>query len=125
MISKKEPKFSETFSVEQRTKESEKILAKYPNRIPVIVERSNTCSDEIPIIDKKKFLVPTDLTVGQFIYIVRKRIKIPSTKAIFLFTEKHTLPPTSSTMNTIYDNSKNADNFLYFTYHSETTFGNL
>jgi len=26
----------------------------------------------LPLIDKKKFLVPADLTVGQFVYVIRK-----------------------------------------------------
>jgi len=120
----KDPRFIESFTLEYRKNESSKILSKYPDRIPVIVERSKNCSDQIPIIDKKKFLVPNDLTVGQFIYVVRKRVKVPATKAIFLFTEKGTLPPTGSTMRMVYENYKNVDKFLYFTYHSETTFGN-
>lgn len=119
-----EKNFVDTYTFEQRSTESKKILDKYPERIPVIVERSKACSDEIPHIDKKKFLVPNDLTVGQFMYIVRKRIKVPATKAIFLFTENTVLPPTASTISQVYKMNKNADNFLYFTYHSETTFGN-
>jgi GABA(A) receptor-associated protein len=120
----KEPRFIDKFTLNQRINESNKILSKYPDRIPVIVERSKSCSDQIPLIDKKKFLVPMDLTIGQFIYIVRKRIQIPATKAIFLFTENGVLPPTGHTIRMIYENYKNVDNFLYFNYHSETTFGN-
>jgi GABA(A) receptor-associated protein len=40
-----------------------------------------------------RYLVPADLTVGQFIYVVRKRIKLSPEKAIFVFV-KNTLPPT-------------------------------
>jgi GABA(A) receptor-associated protein len=40
-----------------------------------------------------RYLVPADLTVGQFIYVVRKRIKLSPEKAIFVFV-KDTLPPT-------------------------------
>ena len=32
-------------SLEKRCKESENILKKYPNRIPVIVERSEKCKE--------------------------------------------------------------------------------
>lgn len=32
---------------------------------------------DIPEIDKRKYLVPADLTVGQFVYVIRKRIMLP------------------------------------------------
>lgn len=37
--------------------------------------------------------MPADLTVGQFVYVVRKRIKLGPEKAIFIFV-KNILPPT-------------------------------
>lgn len=40
-----------------------------------------------------RYLVPADLSVGQFVYVVRKRIKLEAEKAIFVFV-KNTLPPT-------------------------------
>ena len=40
-----------------------------------------------------RYLVPADLTVGQFVYVVRKRIKLSAEKAIFIFV-KNILPPT-------------------------------
>ena len=43
-------------------------------------------------IDKNKFLVPKDLTLGQFVYVIRKRMKLPPEKAIFVFIKK-CLPP--------------------------------
>lgn len=43
--------------------------------------------------DESRYLVPADLTVGQFVYVVRKRIKLTPEKAIFIFV-KNILPPT-------------------------------
>lgn len=37
--------------------------------------------------------MPGDLTAGQFVYVVRKRIKLSAEKAIFVFVN-NTLPPT-------------------------------
>jgi hypothetical protein len=42
-----------------------------------------------------RYLVPADLTVGQFVYVIRKRIKLSSEKAIFIFV-KNVLPPTGA-----------------------------
>jgi len=47
------------------------IRAKHPDRIPVIVDK-RAGDSSLPEIDKKKFLVPSDLTVGQFMYVIRK-----------------------------------------------------
>ena len=41
----------------------------------------------------RRYLVPSDLTVGQFVYVIRKRIKVSPEKAIFMFV-KNVLPPT-------------------------------
>lgn len=42
-----------------------------------------------------RYLVPGDLTVGQFVYVIRKRIKVNPEKAIFMFV-KNVLPPTGA-----------------------------
>ncbi|PWZ27634.1 Autophagy-related protein 8C [Zea mays] len=108
--------------VERRQAEANRIREKYPDRIPVIVEKAER--SDIPDIDKKKYLVPADLTVGQFVYVVRKRIKLSAEKAIFIFV-KNTLPPTAALMSAIYEENKDEDGFLYMTYSGENTFGLL
>ena len=104
----------------KRKSEAARIRAKYPDRIPVICEKDDR--SDIPDIDKKKYLVPADLTVGQFVYVIRKRIKLSPEKAIFIFIN-NTLPPTASLMSTIYEEQKDSDGFLYITYSGENTFG--
>ncbi|KAH9733194.1 Autophagy-related protein 8f [Citrus sinensis] len=88
--------------------------------VQVIVEKAER--SDIPTIDKKKYLVPADLTVGQFVYVIRKRIKLSAEKAIFIFVD-NVLPPTGAIMSTIYDEKKDEDGFLYVTYSGENTFG--
>ncbi|XP_024995913.1 autophagy-related protein 8C-like isoform X1 [Cynara cardunculus var. scolymus] len=106
--------------LEKRLAESSRIREKYPDRVPVIVERAE--KTDIPDIDKKKYLVPADLTVGQFVYVVRKRIKLSAEKAIFVFV-KNMLPPTAALMSAIYEENKDEDGFLYMSYSGENTFG--
>ncbi|KAK8493530.1 hypothetical protein V6N13_029571 [Hibiscus sabdariffa] len=106
--------------LERRQAEAARIREKYPDRIPVIVERAD--KSDVPDIDKKKYLVPADLTVGQFVYVVRKRIKLGPEKAIFIFV-KNILPPTAAMMSAIYDENRDEDGFLYMTYSGENTFG--
>ena len=116
--------FKDEIPFAMRKEEASRIVSKYPDRIPIIIERSDECSDEIPIVDKKKYLVPNDITTGQFTYIIRKRIELEPEKAIFLFAgEDYTIPPSSSLISEIYNNYKDEDGFLYFTYSGENTFG--
>lgn len=35
-------------------------------------------------IDKRKYLVPADITVAQFLMIIRRRIQLPQEKALFM-----------------------------------------
>ncbi|VDP53438.1 unnamed protein product [Schistosoma curassoni] len=137
-------KFKETHTFEQRQQDSSKIKAKYPNRVPVVVERHR--HSQIPDIDKHKFLVPDDVTVAQFMWIIRKRIDISSEKALFLFVEKN-MPQTrifestrtyyslnytvisiyfnhfSATIGQLYHNFHDDDGFLYISYSGENSFG--
>ena len=112
--------FKDNNDFEARCSESLRIRDKYPNRIPIIVEKAYKCN--IDTIDKNKFLVPTDLTVGQFMYVIRKRIKLSPEKSIFLFTNNE-MPPTGNILAQIYENNKDEDGFLYFKYSGENTFG--
>ena len=122
MMSEKHISFKETIEFSARKNEADRVRAKYPNRIPVIVERAENCN-EVEIIDKKKYLVPTDLTMGQFIYVIRKRLKtITAEKALFVFVG-NIMPPTGENMSILYENNKDEDGFLYVTYSGENTFG--
>uniref|UniRef100_A0A8C9KWV8 Gamma-aminobutyric acid receptor-associated protein n=1 Tax=Serinus canaria TaxID=9135 RepID=A0A8C9KWV8_SERCA len=58
----------------------------HPRRIfpsQVIVEKAPKA--RIGDLDKKKYLVPSDLTVGQFYFLIRKRIHLRAEDALFFF----------------------------------------
>ncbi|KAI4356738.1 hypothetical protein L6164_000733 [Bauhinia variegata] len=112
--------FKQEHDFEKRRAEAARIRDKYPDRVPVIVEKAER--SDIPDIDKKKYLVPADLTVGQLVYVIRKRIKLSAEKAIFIFVD-NVLPPTGAIMSAIYEEKKDKDGFLYVTYSGENTFG--
>lgn len=111
---------SQEHPLEKRQSEAQRIRAKYPDRVPVICEKADR--SDIPDIDKKKYLVPSDLTVGQFQYVIRKRIKLAPEKALFIFVS-NSIPPTASLMSTVYEEQKDDDGFLYVQYSGESTFG--
>ena len=104
---------------EEKIVYSSALKNKYPDRIPVIIEKSKK---DDPDIDKNKYLVPKYLNISEFLHIIRKRIKIDSKKAIFIFIN-NTLTPMNITMGDIYQTHKCNDGFLYVKYTLENTFG--
>ena len=106
--------------LEERKAESDRIRAKYNDRIPVIVEKA--AKSDIPDVDKQKYLVPSDLTVAQFTHVIRKRIRLPAERALFFFVNKNPLN-TSTSMSQVFDQYVDRDGFLYITYSGENTFG--
>ena len=116
-------KFKSKYPFQARLEESTRIIGLYPNRIPIICEKSmNIKNTDIPNIDKSKYLVEMDLTISQFLYVIRKRIKLSPEKAIFLFVGE-IIPPSSAFVSEIYSYYRDVDGFLYITYSGENVFG--
>ena len=112
--------FKNNFSFEKRVAESTKILNKYPYKVPIILEKNNKSS--LKKIDKFKFLVSDELTVGQFSYLIRKKYKV-SLEESFFFLCGNILLCNTYPVRTIYNAHKDVDGFLYITYNNENVFG--
>ena len=104
--------------LEERIKISENILLKHQNRYPIIID-----GKQINII-KNKYIVPGDLTLGQFSYILRKNIQLNEFQSIFLICENTLVFNTDSIYN-LYNIKKDYDGFLYIIVSLENTFGNF
>lgn len=113
--------FKNKHSLKDRMSESKRITLKYPDRIPIICEKWSRES-YLPDIDKNKYLVPKQLTIGEFMYIIRTRMKLDNNKALFLFVN-NTIPTISSLVMEVYEHQKDVDGFLYIVYASENVFG--
>ena len=113
--------FKKKNSLEKRKTESVKIRKKYDDRIPVIVEL-NKKDRKTHKLDKSKYLVPNDLSVGQFIYVIRKRMTITAEQALFIFIN-NTLMPTGMLMSEVFHKHQDEDGFLYAVVSLENTFG--
>lgn len=143
----------------KRQAESARIRDKYPDRIPIIVEHAAkdrtglaTIGMSLPLqipaplpivlpfclsysIDKNKYLVPADLTIGQFVLyahlllrcpppfsflpshlksflwccsVIRKRIALAQSQSLFLFVNDK-LPPASALMSAVYKVQQTSD----------------
>lgn len=119
-VSSSVPTFASNDHLE-RVKKSQFILEKYPDRVPLIIQPSKNDRDTYPI-DKSKYITPRDLTLLQLQQIIRRRVRFPAEKALFMFINNKIYPITS-VIGQVYDNNKDSDGFLYITYCQENTFG--
>jgi GABA(A) receptor-associated protein len=113
--------YKEENSFDKRKAEGDKIRRKYPDRIPVIVEKAP--NSNLKDLDKKKYLVPSDLTIGQFYFLIRKRIHLRPEDALFFFVN-NVIPQTMTTMGQLYQDHHEEDQFLYIAYSEESVYGN-
>lgn len=113
-------RFRSQHTFEKRSKESTRITSRYPDRIPVICESAKPHEEQL--LDKQKYLVPSELTFGQFAYVLRKRMRLIENEAIFVFVGGALCQP-AILMQQVYDQHKDDDGFLYMQYSKEDTFG--
>lgn len=113
--------------LERRSEEAHRIRSKYPNRIPVICEKHPRSN--LPTIEKKKFLVPVNMLVGEFKYIIHKHVTQASQtmggtaeQTIYLFIND-SQPRASSLISEIYETQRDDDGFLYVQYSAENSLG--
>lgn len=110
--------------------ESAQIRAKFPDRVPVIMHRQTSTRNSLKELDKTRYLLPADLTMGQFAYVIRKRLTLNQNSALFFFVmdradkRKSVLVPNSYLISMVDRDHKNIDDgLLHITYSSEDTFG--
>jgi GABA(A) receptor-associated protein len=106
--------FKAMHTPETRMKESARILKKYPDKSPLIVEKSD--SSDVSDLEDNKWIIKQDLTVGQLIYIIRKRIKAPTSETLIIYVDNKYLPNTGDMIGHLYKRHKDKDGFLYITY---------
>lgn len=111
--------FKEKFSFEKRKLEAANIKKKYPGKIPIICEKY---LESDPDIHRTKYLVPDDLSTVNFIYVIRKRIKLLPEQSLYIFVNDKILN-TSAYLADVYENNIDKDGFLYIKYTMENTFG--
>ena len=105
---------------ENARENAKKIREKYPNTVPVFISK-NTGS-MAPDIDKNKYLVPNDYTASQFLYVIRKRLRIDASTALYIMYN-NTVPKSSATMLELFNELEGDDGLLTGIYELESTFG--
>ncbi|XP_063851488.1 microtubule-associated proteins 1A/1B light chain 3C-like isoform X1 [Scylla paramamosain] len=114
--------FKQTRNYASRQQEVANIRNKFPNKIPVVVERYAK-ETTLPVLDKTKFLVPQELTMSQFVTILRNRMQLQSTMSFYLLVNNRSLVSLSRPLSEVYRECRDDDGFLYVTYASQEVFG--
>ena len=114
--------FRTRLTTAERAAEYQRIRVRYPDLVPIIVERGATTA---PRIDREKFLVPPTLVGAQLLYVVRRRLRTFGVQSLFLFTDGNQVVPAQTDVRSLHARHKSAeDGFLYLRYASEDAFGN-
>ncbi|XP_062454310.1 microtubule-associated proteins 1A/1B light chain 3C-like [Rhea pennata] len=114
--------FKQRKSLAARMHEVTEIRLKYPNKIPVVVERYQK-EKNLPPLSRTKFLVSQDLPLSQFAVTLRTRLCLASSQTFYLLVDNRGLPNMTATMQELYRDHKDEDGFLYLTYASQEVFG--
>ena len=100
-------------TLEEKTKRIAKNCRKEkPDKVPVLIR-----SDKIKIL-KEKYLIPKQMTVGQFLLIIRKNIILNKEDAIYLIFENKMYSPTSK-----FQELDNGKDYLIIDICKEETYG--
>lgn len=124
----KRPKANYTYklvaSLETRIDQANRILQTSHNKcVPVYIEGENVADIEENKINAAKFNISREITIYQFLQIIRRKMIIPPTKGLYLFVNNSEIIPTHKTIGQIYDKFVSNDKHLYITYAFEETFG--
>lgn len=114
--------FKQRRSLTARKAEVYNIKSKFPEKVPVIVERYGK-EKILPRLSKTKFLVPGELALRQFQLILRARMSLDKSSTMYLLVDGKSILAHSMVMNEVYLDYHDEDGFLYLTYASQEVFG--
>ena len=100
------------------TTTAEQILELYPTKLPIIIDIDEKSNIQL---EKKKYIVPKDITLRQFHCILSKNLILNSKQSVIMFIN-NTLPILNDTIENVYK-INNVDGFLYIQLNIENTFG--
>ena len=114
-------KFKKEQDKESRIKQSKDLLDKYPNKLPVILEKDPT--SKIIEMKKTKFLLEKKSTVQQLQQMIRRKTSLKEEEALFLQVRAKFSITGVKTIEEIYKEYKDQDGFLYIIYTTELIYG--
>ncbi|CAH6421247.1 Autophagy protein Atg8 ubiquitin [uncultured virus] len=120
-LSKNNFEFKLIHSYENRKKEALRIISNNPDKVPIILEKADNV--KIGNLDINKYLINKEITIGQFLHVIRKKLGLSLNESLFLFVNNKYIPKTEETLENIYNKYLDQDNFLYISYTPNNKLG--
>ena len=127
--------FKRKFSIDDRQRQTKAIIEKYEIKCPIYLTYDKEIINKNFIDNSSKqlnkYIVTSELTLAQFLVIVRKKINVNAEESLTLFIESYqndklintVLAPSTNSIGEIYLNNKDEDGFLYLKLVKENVFG--
>ena len=107
--------YKETYSKNERKLKARTVMSKYQGKLPLILLPDKRCDLNLP---SAQYLVAGGMTVGNFIYALRRSLNLPQSKGLYLFLSD-ILPMLNSKMSELYQRFADEDGFLYFVFSDQ------
>ena len=136
--------YKDRVSFEDRVKEAEDSKSRYPNKVPLVIERHKS-EKYLPEMDKVnigdfdlsltfcflqiKWLVPQEMSLAQLSGVIKQRLELPpqADQQLFLLIQSPELGPSIpsllSSVSSLHSSYSNTDGFLYLHYSSQEAYG--
>lgn len=111
-------------TLRHRKKLVKRMLARHPDRVPIIIERSALSKGKV-LFSKVKFMISRESTVYQLI----KQLQTMTTECrrwcsfMLMVTCSITILPSTVKLGEVYDSNASVDGFLYLSYIEEEVYG--
>jgi len=140
--------YEDQIPFDKRFAEATRIVEKYPDRIPLVCERvpAHIQKTTLPMLSKKKFLVPGKMSLAQFAQVIKKQVEeeasstdnthpgsAPDTRskirknlesrALYFMMRNRQAPAMTKTLAELYSSNQDDDGFLYLHFGEENIFG--
>jgi GABA(A) receptor-associated protein len=113
-------------SLEKRQGLAASKLDQHKGYVPAYIIFDNMNGNKV-LMKSRMYMIPMNATIGQFVWKMRKHVKLKPEEAMFCITGKdkkhYAMPPISELVSMVYNRNKDKDGFLYIKMSSETTFG--
>ena len=109
--------------MEKRKIWSAEAFQRYPDKIPMIIEKHFKCND-MEDLQNPKFLMPKTFEIGEVHMILRRKINLKKDQSLILFVnDGKDIVRANEDLESVYQRYKDEDGFLYVLFTREEIFG--
>lgn len=101
-------------------KEAEMIKKFHSDKVPILIKKASR--SKLKDVTNNKILILKSFNVYKLIMVIKKKIDLNKTEALYLFVDNNLLQA-GQTMEEIYDKYAGKDGFLHIEYYEYSTFG--